>query len=311
METQQALRVVSEHLQEVTRPGAGSDIGSADCDLAAWWFTQAELLDLPAFGFSMAGREIGRLQALDPPTPQDSSPGLIDAATIPGHVALAAGVRRIISARGHTGVHAVMLRNVGAMGIMGSAVRELALAGFVGFTVANSAPMVAPWGGHGPAAGTNPIAAAAPTDGAPVVVDFATSALTFAQLRGARLSGADLPEPGGLDAGGHPTRDAANVKALIPASLEGSLGGFVVELLTGVVLGRDWDAGRSGLLLALDPEFFGTDPTVTGADFARTWAHAGGHVPSRFAALPATAEEAPETLNYDLETLTELLRSSS
>lgn len=300
MRTREALDALSGALAAATRTPAESGIEDGDYRTAAWWFIQAELLGLPDFGFAMAEREIQRLRGLDPDLPARPASGLIDATYIPGHVALAAAVRRILAGRESAGVHAIALRNVGALGIMGSAARELALHGLVGLAVANSPPIVAPWGGAGPAIGTNPIAAAAPrAGGGAIVVDFATSSLTVAELRRGLSTGEPLPAPGGLDARGEPTSTASAVRALLPASLDGSLSGFVVELLTGVALGRDWDRGRSALLLALDPSYFGVNAAAQGEELARTWVEAGGHLPSRFDSLPSSLDGAPESLEVD------------
>lgn len=297
MRTREALAALAGALAAATQAPASVGIEDDDYRTAAWWFLQAELLDLPDFGFAMAEREIQRLRALEPALPLNPAPGLIDATYIPGHVALAAAVRRIIAGRHSAGVHAIALRNVGALGIMGSAVRELALHGLVGLAVANSAPIVAPWGGTAAAIGTNPIAAAAPRlGGGALVVDFATSSLTVATLRRHLASGDPLPPPGGLDAHGEPTATATAVRALLPASLDGSLSAFVVELLTGVSLGRDWHRGRSAVVLALDPAYFGTDGAAQSEEFARTWVEAGGHLPARFDSLPTSVHGAPETL---------------
>lgn len=313
MRTSSALDRLTRVLAAATRVPDGEDIRGEDSRLAAWWFLQAELLGLPAFGLSMADRELQRLEEMDAAAPAAGSAQLIDAATIPGHVALAAAVRRIIGAGPAGGavqaVRAVAIRNVGALGILGSAARELALHGFISLVIANSAPIVAPWGGTRPALGTNPIAAAAPRAGGPVVVDFSTSSLTVAELREARAKETALPAPGALDSAGEHTSDPVAAHALLPPSFHGSLSGFVVELLTGVALGRDWSRGRSALVLAIDPESFGTDPAETCEQFARTWVEAGGHLPSRFDALPASPEGAPETIPLAAEAYQILSRS--
>lgn len=310
MDTREALSLLTAELGTATRIPPESDIGEDDQRMAAWWFLQAELLGLPAFGVSMAGREIRRLDGVERSPVVSPAAGLIDASTIPGHVALAAAVRQIGDANRNAGLHAVALRNVGALGILGSAARELALGGLIALVMANSAPIVAPWGGTAPALGTNPIAAAVPHEGSAVVVDFSTSSLTVAELREARAASADLPAPGALDAEGRPTRDPFSARALLPASLEGSLSGFVVELLTGVAIGRDWSRGRSALVIAIDPGHFGTDAARTSKDFVRTWIEAGGHLPSRFNALPASPVQAPATLDLDIEEFWRKLRSS-
>lgn len=310
MHTREALEHITAELLSTTQTSPGSDISEDDHRLAAWWFLQAELLGLPAFGVAMAGREIRRLANAEAPSDIPEPRGLIDARTIPGHVALAAAVRRITNSGMSTGVHAIALRNVGALGILGSAARELALRGMVSLVIANSPPIVAPWGGTAPAIGTNPIAAATPRRQGAVVVDFSTASITVAELKQARESSSDLREPGALDTHGRPTLNALSAHALLPASLEGSLSGFIVELLTGVAIGRDWEHGRSALVVAIDPEYFGTDINSTSEEFTQTWLQAGGHLPSRFSALPHSAEQAPATFDLSPEDFWKKLRSS-
>lgn len=324
MDTHEVLTQLRNALARPARKSAYSpNVTDEDIETAAWWLLQAELLGQPAFGIAMAARELERLTEVDgfeagpPPDRSEPSPSgahaqLIDATGVPGHVALASAVRQLSCAgrdddAPEHGIRARVIRNVGALGILGSAARELALNGFVGLILANSFPLVAPWGGSQPALGTNPIAAAAPRREGAIVVDFSTSSLTYAELLNARDRGEPLPEPGGLEASGHPTRDPHSARALVPASLAGSLTGFVVELLTGVALGQDWDRGRSVLVVAIDPGSFGTDAHTTGESFARTWVEAGGHLPSRFDALPRTSREAPEQLLVDTSALTKFL----
>nr|WP_227993168.1 Ldh family oxidoreductase [Pseudactinotalea sp. HY160] len=226
----------------------------------------------------------------------------IDARRVPGHVAMAAAVRLASCVARERGDAIVSLTGVGALGILGSPVRSLADGGLVGVALANSAPIVAPWGGHGPAIGTNPIAAAAPrAGGPPLVVDFATSPTTVADLRRARARGADLDGPGGFDAAGHPVRAAADVRALAPAGRLGSLTGLVVELLAGIGAGGRGigpePAGRSALVIALDPGAHGgIRAAEVAAGLGVDWGAAGGHVPARFDSLPATLAAAPARL---------------
>ncbi len=184
---------------------------SQDAQRAAWWILEAEFLGLPQFGISMLLRELGRLGPSHGDAPVAAPPSRlrIDARSIPGHLAMAGAVRLAAAGAAAAGSGIVALGDVGALGVLGSPARTLAQAGLVGLVLANSAPIVAPWGGSGRALGTNPIAVAAPRAGLPpLVVDYATSPTTVAALRAARDHGEDLPEPGGFDADGRAVRDA-------------------------------------------------------------------------------------------------------
>ena len=293
---------LADAIGEVLAPGLAATTGGrpADVALAARWLVQAESLGLHGFGIDMMLRDLDRLPPRVSPPAQLSSPASavnsIDATGIPGPLALALAVRRAGEAGAQHGVGIVGVRNVGALGVLGFGARHLAGAGYVALLAAQAPAMVAPWGGTAPAIGTNPLAIAAPrANAAPLVADFATAPLTLAELREYRSSGASLPDGVALDAAGVATTDAARVAALLPESLLGSLGGFLVELLAGVAVGGrtavgEAAQGRGALVLALDPAAAGgAETAVDTAQLAEDWRAAGGHVPQRFDHLPVDA----------------------
>jgi LDH2 family malate/lactate/ureidoglycolate dehydrogenase len=120
--------------------------------------------------------------------------------------------------------------------------------------------------------GTNPLAAALPTGGEPVVLDMATGQISRGKVLDHAQRGAPLPAGSAVDAIGAPTTDAA-------AALDGAIspvGGpkgyalsLVLELLvaslTGTALGRDVrgtldttdPVTKGDLLIAFDPAAFG------------------------------------------------------
>src|SRR5690606_14411405 len=74
----------------------------------------------------------------------------------------------------------------------------------------NAAPTMAPWEGRDAILGTNPLAAAFPSsDGPPVVIDMATSAVARGRIRKAARAGEAIPADWALDEHGQPTTDAA------------------------------------------------------------------------------------------------------
>lgn len=269
---------------------------------AASWLLQAEVLGLPAFGIDMLVREFQRLGGAPDPTTallEEESP-VIHAARLPGPLALAFATSRAAERASADGLAMVGLREVGALGMIGSAAHALALEGLIGVVMANSAPFVAPFGGTKAAIGTNPIAVAAPREGRPpLVIDFSTSPTTVAALRAAQNADLPLPAPGGFDASGNETRIAADVSALSPEGRIASLAGLFVEILAGVGIGVDPDSDASGgpgprsaLVLAFSPARFGADDAAAACSrLAERWGAGGGHVPARFDRLQGGALE--------------------
>ena len=289
----------------------------ADYQTAAFWFAQAELLKLPAFGIQMLLRDLERLDALEPsPAPnEESAPAAlsIDAAGLPGHVALALTVRLAAQAVQSHGAAILGIRHVGALGVLGCAARTLAAEGAVAMISANSSAFVAPLGGTAAAIGTNPLAVAAPRlNAAPLVLDYSTSPMTLAALRQARQTGGALPASGAVDASGQRTNDPTQAAALLPDGRISSLTGLAVELITGVGVGGRAPAGtpapeRSALVIAYSPAAMGNqDAGALCAQLTKDWKGAGGHVPARFDALPLERAQLPSTISIHSETLSAL-----
>ena len=317
--TPDLLDLIEAALGRFRAPGLGHRPEKVDVQRAAFWFAQAELLKLPAFGIQMLLRDLERLDALGPASSSSASGGepvaalSIDAAGIPGHVALALTVRLAEQAIRSQGAAILGIRNVGALGVLGCAARTLAAEGAVAVISANSSAFVAPLGGSAAAIGTNPLAVAAPrTNAVPLVLDYSTSPMTLAALRQARQTGGALPASGAVDAHGQRTSDPAQAAALLPEGRIGSLTGLAVELITGVGVGGRAPAGtpapeRSALVIAYAPAAMGNqDAGQLCEQLAKDWKGAGGHVPGRFDALPLEREQLPPTMAIRSETLAAL-----
>ena len=115
---------------------------------------------------------------------------------------------------------------------------------------------VAAPGSAGPATGTNPIAFGFPTQGEPLVIDIGTAAFMGTDLIFQERRRAVLPEGVAMDAQGKPTRDPAQVHAILPF---GGYKGFALALamqalgvLAGSSLGEDKFYGY--LVMAIKPE---------------------------------------------------------
>jgi uncharacterized oxidoreductase len=167
------------------------------------------------------------------------------------------------------GVSAAGLINCGHVGRLGEwvelAASENALAlGFCNGGGVSGA--VTPYGGAERVLGTNPIAAAIPVDGPPIVLDFATSVVAEGKVRVARNRGKTIPEGWILDANGLPTtnpHDLYNGGVLLPAAGHKGYGlSLLVEYLGGVLTGNGtpalpgYRAGNGVLFIVLDGSAF-------------------------------------------------------
>lgn len=167
-------------------------------------------------------------------------------ATIDGHGHLGYVVCRravdiAIDKASATGIAVVGAFNSYYSGRAGYYTERAARAGFVAIHASSAFPMIAPTGGNEPILGSNPLAAAFPTDGDPVSVDISTAGITWGEIQLARTTGQRLPDGVAVDSGGNPTSDPA--AALLGAALpwgghKGYALGAMVQLLS-VVAGGD------------------------------------------------------------------------
>lgn len=159
-------------------------------------------------------------------------------------------------------------------GVAGVTVERLAAAGLVALMVANAPASMAPWGGKRPLFGTDPIAFAAPVEGAPpVVVDISLSRVARGKIMSAQQKGELIPEGWALDADGNPTTDADRAMAgtMVPmGEAKGTALALMVEMLCAGLTGANfaYDAtsvfddkgappGLGQTIIAIDPAAFG------------------------------------------------------
>jgi hydroxycarboxylate dehydrogenase B len=127
-----------------------------------------------------------------------------------GQVVAFEAMERGIERAKQLGVCALGLRNAHHIGRIGHWAEQCAQAGLASFHFVNVAgdPLVAPFGGIDRRFGTNPFCAAFPRPGrAPLVLDFATSAIAAGKVRVAFNKGIQTPAGALIDYDGAPTRD--------------------------------------------------------------------------------------------------------
>jgi len=194
---------------------------------------------------------------------------LVDAVGLPGIHALHRAVDELIRCRS-TGRHVVTVAVTGftgTTGCLGLFAHRIARSGATGLVTATSRSIMAPPGTATPLLGTNALAIASPVDGgAPLVVDFSSSATSFGDVALARLRGERLPEGVALDRSGVVTTDPWEVVdgSLLPSGgHRGWSQALVVEVLAGAAVGGKVgraDGGESALVMALGPEAFSGSP---------------------------------------------------
>jgi (2R)-3-sulfolactate dehydrogenase (NADP+) len=200
-------------------------------------------------------------------------------------------------------------------GELGYYPRRLAECGLVAFAATSGPALMTVAGAKTPVYCTNPIAFAAPLeDGPPLLIDQASSATAFVQLRHYAERGEALPPGWAVDGDGQPTTDpqAALRGALLAfGGARGANIALMVEVMAAGLAGANWalDApsflsgdrspGAGLLVIAITPALLAPDfPRRLRLQLDRL-AQLGVHIPGRRAA--ATEIELPETLVTEIE----------
>ncbi|AZC24197.1 Ldh family oxidoreductase [Pseudomonas sessilinigenes] len=211
------------------------------------------------------------------PQVEDVAPGVVavDAAGGFAQPALAAAREALVSKARSAGIALLAIRNSHHFAALWPDVEPFAEEGLVALSLVNSMTCVVPHGAQRPLFGTNPIAFAAPREGAePIVFDLATSAIAHGDVQIAKRQGEQLPEGMGVDRDGQPTCDPAAILdggALLPfGGHKGSALSMMVELLAAALTGGnfsfefDWSRHPGAqtpwtgqLLIVIDPSHCG------------------------------------------------------
>ncbi|WP_283134730.1 Ldh family oxidoreductase [Rhizohabitans arisaemae] len=224
---------------------------------------EAHLRGRPEFGLPLLDRELsGPGHPCAPVTAGgEGAVRTIDAAGVPGPVAMAAAVRHAGAVARDLGLGLCAARSVTGTGRLAPYVAAQATRGRVALLFAHAPRVVAPHGGRTPVLGTDPVAYALPRAGGVLAADFTTAAITQADLAAHRAKGEELPPATAIDDAGRAVVDPGSVHALLPAGgLLGTLVGLFVEAVAGALLDqRDNPRGRGVVALVLDPASLGAD----------------------------------------------------
>lgn len=238
--------------------------GDDEAEIVAAHLVDAELMGYPALGLSrvltIADHPLAKLPR-QPVTVTHETPvsARIDGGNHIGMYVVRRAAEIAIDKARASGFALVGAHNSFLSGRNAYYVDLIARAGFAGIHVACSPPVVAPYGGSGPAFGTNPIAFGLPRQPHPLIIDIATSATNFGDLMLATRLGHDLPSGVAIDATGEPTRNpvAALSGAILPfGGHKGSSLAFAVQalgMLGGTALTRGEVRDFGFLFVVFDP----------------------------------------------------------
>jgi LDH2 family malate/lactate/ureidoglycolate dehydrogenase len=161
----------------------------------------------------------------------------------------------IAKAREH-GFAVVGVNNSWVSGRSAHYVEMAARAGLIGIHSVSSRIHVSAPGAAGPATGTNPIAFGFPTSNEPLLIDMGSAAFMGTDLIFQERRSAVLPEGVAMDAQGRPTRDPAQVHAILPfGGYKGFALGLAMQAL-GVLAGSglSYDKTYGYLIMAIKPD---------------------------------------------------------
>jgi LDH2 family malate/lactate/ureidoglycolate dehydrogenase len=188
---------------------------------------------------------------------------LLDGGQIPGIVVATTAMDLAISKAKKSGIGIVGGFNTGGIGILAVYLRQAVRENLIGMATCNSTGTVVPYGSVKSSIGTNPIGVGVPAEGSiPIVLDMATSSITFAEIKDALDKGLQVRPNCVVDEKGKPTTDPKAVfkAGVLPfdRSYKGYGLGLVAEVLAGPLVNAKagWEAVKGSwgfTMIALDP----------------------------------------------------------
>ena len=178
-------------------------------------------------------------------------------------IAMAQAVDIVIKKANEMGIAIVGTHTgTGSSGAMGYWSRKIADAGLVGIAM-SSYPygMVPPYGSYEPLFCTNPIAWAVPTDNEPIVLDMASSGISYFGLLEAKTQGVQVAKGLGYDKNGKETTDPSQILegAVTPfdKGFKGAGLALMVQIIGGALVGGDFlneSENDGNVVIAINPE---------------------------------------------------------
>ncbi len=256
---------------------------NANAEQVAAALVAAEADGLKGHGLSRipsyaAQARCGKVDGFAVPSLERVRPGAIrvDAGHGFAYPALSAAIEALNEAAADLGIAAAAVTRSHHFGAAGHHVERLAEAGLVALLFGNSPKAIAPWGGHVPLFGTNPIAFAAPRRGdPPLVIDLSLSKVARGRIMVAAQKGEPIPRGWALDETGEPTTDAQRALrgVMLPiGDAKGYALVLMVEILAAALTGSNFGFEASSFFdtdgpppgvgqfcIAIAPDFYSDD----------------------------------------------------
>ena len=166
--------------------------------------------------------------------------GRLDADHGPGQVAMTRAADDAIALARESGAGWVAVENSSHCGALAYYGRQIAKADMVGILFTHSDSMVVPYAAKHAFCGTNPLCIMVPgtKDESALCLDMATSVVPWNTITNAAMEGVKIPEDWAVDAGGHPTCDPNDVRAVRPfGGYKGSGLGLMIDILCSFLIG--------------------------------------------------------------------------
>lgn len=167
--------------------------------------------------------------------------GILDGGDGLGHVVAYHATTHAMQLAAEAGTGMVAIGNSSHFGMAGFYVLQMAAAGYAGMSMTATDRMLVPYGARKAFFGTNPICFGFPTDGIPVVLDMATTAMAYGKIALAAVEGKPIPDTWALDADGNPTTNPTAVAGMHPmAGPKGSGLAMVIDIFCSLFAGMAW-----------------------------------------------------------------------
>ncbi len=249
--------VAAEKLQDFTRRAlVAAGLPEQDAASVAALMVEADLIGADAHGIFRLPQYIRRIEGgavnRTPDIKVDrtaAATALVDGDNGMGHLVMARAAEVAIELAGNSGIGWVGVRRSNHAG-PASLYAAMPLAhGMVGiYSAVANANHMAPWGGTDLLLGTNPLAIAVPAgEAAPVILDIATTVVSYGTVKNYALQGKTMPEGWVIDRKtGGPLTDSARASEGVLLPIGGYKGaglsmmlGLLAGVLNGAAIGRD------------------------------------------------------------------------
>lgn len=243
-ETSDALEIVR---RAAVRAGASNDaaLSLAKAVVAAEWAGNRSVgfAHLPDY---LDGLAKGRIAGDAEPEISFPAPALIriDAKGGIAQLGFDRAFEDMVERAGTHGIVLLAQTDSYTVGELGYYTRRLAEAGLVSLAACNASAQMTTLESRKAVFGTNPISFAAPLEGGkPLVIDQASSATAFVNVRRAAERGEAIPAGWAIDTAGNPTTDARDaVRGLLLAfgGMRGANIALIIEVLAAGLTGANW-----------------------------------------------------------------------